>query len=55
MLPEMTLLALVGVVLIFARQERRRGIDKYIILATIALLQTALVVLEMYLIKAPKL
>ncbi len=54
MLPEMTLLTLMGVVLILGGREPRKGIRRYIIIATIALLQSALVVAEMYLMKVPK-
>ena len=44
-----------GVVLILGRQEWRSRINKYIIIAIIALLQTVLVVAEMFIMKAPKL
>ena len=55
MLPEITLLVLIGIVIILAQQEQRGGIRKYVIIVTIALLQTVLVVLEMYIMKVPKL
>ncbi len=55
MLPEITILILIGIVIMLAQHEERGGIRKYVIIGTIALLQTVLVVLEMYIMKVPKL
>ncbi len=54
MLPEITILFFLGVVILLAGEERRNGLRKYVIIATIALLQTALVVVEMFLMKPPR-
>lgn len=54
MLPIITLVMLMAFAGILGRERWQRKTTKYILIAAIALLQTALVLLDMYTMKVPK-